>query len=134
MSSHSSQPVPASAYNASMKSVGWTSSAYDGVSVKNVYTNPISKRVILYGQREASYDNLLECKSGVSNIDNLCVCPGSQNSTPFNTSQNILSKLFVPEQPAMVPPPTHASRCLMAERRPIHASAPYEPFLGSCNK
>jgi hypothetical protein len=117
-----------------MKSVGMTSSAYDGISVKNTYTNPVTKRVIVYGQQESSYDNLLTCKSGVSNIDNTCVCPGSMNSPPFNDGQHMLSRLFTPEQPSMVPPPTNAARCLMAERRPLHPSAPYEPYLGMCNK
>lgn len=123
-------PVPSSGGPANQ---GWVMSAFDGVSVKNTYTNAASNRVILYGQGEGMYDNLLVCKSGVSNIDNMCVCPGSSNSTPFNNESSALARLFVPEQPGMIPPPTHASRCLMAERRPLNLSAPYEPFLGDCD-
>lgn len=126
---------PASMYNASMSQKGWTSSAYDGVSIKNVYTNPITKRVVLFSENAGPYDNLLSCKTGVSNIDNTCQCPGSSNSQPFlSEQQQILGRLFLPEQPNMVPTPTNAVRCLMAERSPLHLSQPYEPFLGSCNK
>ena len=53
---------PASMYNASMSQKGWTSSAYDGVSIKNVYTNPITKRVVLFSENAGPYDNLLSCK------------------------------------------------------------------------
>lgn len=109
-----------------------SSSAFDGVSVKHMYSNPKTNRVILYGQNEAAYDPLLVCKSGVSNIDNVCLCPGSSNTTPFNTETNMFAKLFVPEQPGMVATPTNDARCLMAQRRPLHPSAPYEPYLGSC--
>ncbi len=111
-----------------------SSSAYDGVSVKHLYRNPASNRVILYGQNEAAYDTLLVCKTGVSNIDNLCLCPGSSNSTPFNSESDKLGGLFVPEQPGMVAAPTTAARCLMAERRPQRLSQPYEPYLGACDK
>lgn len=111
-----------------------SSSAFDGISVKHMYQNPNANRVILYGQNEAAYDNLLVCKTGVSNIDNTCLCPGSSNSTPFNADANLLNRLFVPEQPDMVAAPTNAARCLMAQRRPLHPNAPYEPYLGSCAK
>jgi len=111
-----------------------SSSAFDGISVKHIYHNPKANRVILYGQNEAAYDNLLVCQTGVSNIDNLCLCPGSMNTTPFNRESNMLGKLFVPEQPGMMAAPTNAARCLMAERRPLHPSQPYEPYLGSCTK
>ena len=111
-----------------------SSSAFDGISVKHMYQNPNANRVILYGQNEAAYDNLLVCKTGVSNIDNTCLCPGSSNSTPFNADANILNRLFVPEQPDMVAAPTNAARCLMAQRRPLHPNAPYEPYLGACSK
>jgi hypothetical protein len=111
-----------------------SSSAYDGISVKHMYRNPKANRVILYGQNEAAYDNLLVCKSGVSNIDNTCLCPGSSNSTPFNTEANMFPRLFVPEQPGMMAAPTSTARCLMAQRRPLHPNAPYESYLGSCTK
>jgi hypothetical protein len=125
---------PASMYNAPMKEKGWTSSCFDGISIKQTYTNPITKRVILFSEQMGGpYDNLLSCQSGVSNIDNTCVCNGSANSTPFLANQqNILGRLFVPEQPHMMPVPTNAVRCLIAERSPIHLAQPYEPFLGSC--
>jgi hypothetical protein len=113
---------------------GFTSSSYDGVSVKHMYTNPKTKRVVLYNQNEAAYDNLLSCQTGVSNIDNVCMCPGSSNSVPFNGEQNILGRLFTPEQPNMFPDPTQAMRCLIAERRPLNPNSPYEPYLGSCDK
>ena len=111
-----------------------SSSAFDGVSVKHMYRNPKANRVILYGQNESAYDNLMVCKTGVSNIDNTCLCPGSANSTPFNPDANILNRLFVPEQPGMIAAPTNAARCLMAQRRPLHPNAEYEPYLGSCGK
>lgn len=115
-------------------SAGWISSAYDGVSVKNTYANPITNRVILYSDREGVYDSMLMCKSGVSNIDNSCMCPGSSNSTPFNFENPLMSRLFVPEQPGMSVEPTHAARCLMAARKPWQLSQPFEPYLGSCDK
>lgn len=112
----------------------WTSSAFDGVSVKNMYTNPLTRRVILYGSGEAAYDTNLQCKTGVANIDNVCECPGSSNSTPFNVEADMLSRLYVPqEQPSMIPPINHSLKCLMAERRPLHPSAPYEAYLGKCS-
>jgi hypothetical protein len=111
-----------------------SASVYDGISVKHMYKNPVANRVILYGQNEAAYDNVLTCQSGVSNIDNTCLCAGSANSTPFNNEVQMLSRLFTPEQPGMIAAPTHAARCLMAERRPQHPSASYEPYLGSCGK
>ena len=110
------------------------SSAYDGVSVKHIYMNPKSNRVVLYNQNEGVYDNLLSCKSGVSNIDNTCVCPGSLNSSPFNGERTAMQRLFVPENGSTFPDPSPGMRCVMAERRPVHLSQPYEPYLGSCNK
>jgi hypothetical protein len=111
-----------------------TLGAFDGISVKNVYNNPITKRAILYNSNEGAYDNMLKCRTGVANIDNTCLCPGSANSTPFYlSSEKIgLDRFFSPEHP--IPPPTHAARCLMAERRPLHPNAPYEPYLGACSK
>ena len=115
-------------------SLGWNTSAYDGISVKNMYTNPKTQRVILYGQNEGSYDNLLTCQTGVSNIDNTCMCPGSTNSTPFYVEPNNLAKLFTPEQPSMMTPLTEASKILIAERSPLQLSAPYAPYLGMCDQ
>lgn len=115
-------------------SMNSSASVFDGISVKHLYRNPNANRVILYGANEAAYDNVLTCKSGVSNIDNTCLCPGSANSTPFNSEFSMLNRLFTPEQPGMMAAPTNSARCLMAERRPQHPSAPYEPYLGSCGK
>ena len=111
-----------------------SASVYDGISVKHLYRNPKANRVILYGQNEAAYDTVLTCQTGISNIDNTCLCPGSANSTPFNNESQMLNRLFTPEQPGMIAAPTSSARCLMAERRPQHPSAPYEPYLGSCGK
>lgn len=116
-----------------MTKPGSTHSAFDGISVKHVYNNPHTHRNILFSQDENIFNSTLVCASGVSNVDNACLCPGSPNSAPFNPERvNTMRGLFVPENPATFSEPTPAARCLMAERRPIHPHAPYEPYLGSC--
>jgi hypothetical protein len=73
------------------------------------------------------------CATGVGNIDNACMCPGSPNTAPFNPERHTLMReLFVPEQPGTFSQPTPAARCLIAERSPKYPKMPYEPYLGSC--
>jgi len=113
---------------------GYNSSAFDGISVKNMYFNPQSQRVILYdGTVEGAYDQALDCKTGVANIDNICSCPGSANSSPFVKTPDMLPKLFVPEQPSLFPPTNFTAKCLMAMRQPINVNAGYSSYLGPCN-
>lgn len=108
-------------------------SAFDGTSVKNVYSNADTQRQILFSQQETYFNPLLVCSSGVSNIDNACMCQGSPNSSPFNGEKNMMMELFVPERPGDFPQPTPAARCLMMERAPYGKRYNYEPTLGSCD-
>lgn len=111
---------------------GYTSSAYDGISLKHLYVNPKNQRVVLYLQNEGMYDSLLSCKTGVANADNVCVCQSSNNSTPYNVEPNQLGKLFTPEQ--QFAGPTNSQRCLIAERSMWAPYAPYSSYLGNCDK
>lgn len=107
-------------------------SAFDGVSVKNVYSNVDTHREILFSQQETYFNSRLLCGAGVSNIDNACVCQGSPNSTPFNAERDAMRQLFVPDRPQDFPQPTPGARCLMRDRAPYGKRHPYEPVLGSC--
>lgn len=109
-----------------------TSSAFDGISVKHEYKNPQTRRIILFNQNEGAYDNVLSCKTGVSNIDNNCVCPGSMNTLPY-LEETSFHNLWSPENGYMFPEPSASQKCIMAQRKPRSLAQPYEPFLGDCN-
>jgi hypothetical protein len=116
-----------------LTSQGHVHSAYDGMSVKNVYTNDAAHRQVLYSQDETLYNSHLVCANGVANPDNACLCNGSPNSAPFNAERhNLMKELFVPENPNTFPYPGNAARCVMAERSPYGKRYPYQPMLGSC--
>ena len=116
-----------------VKPQGYTKSAFDGMSVKNIYSNVDSHREILFAQQETYFNPALTCASGVSNIDNACLCQGSPNTSPFNQEPaGLMRQFFVPDRPTDFPQPTPSQRCIMNERAPYGKREPYEPTLGSC--
>ena len=52
-----------------------------GVSNLNVDLN--SGQDVLYSQQQGTSLPNMRCETGVANIDNVCVCPASSNSSPF---------------------------------------------------
>lgn len=107
-------------------------SAFDGMSVKNVYSSNDSHRQILFSQQETFFNPHLVCKKGTSNIDNICVCQGSVNSAPFNMQMGHMRELFVPERSVDFPYPNPSIQCLMDARGPYAKKYMYEPALGTC--
>lgn len=107
-------------------------SAFDGMSVKNVYSSNDSHRQILFSQQETYFNPHLVCKKGVANADNVCVCQGSVNSAPFNMQRGAMRELFVPERAVDFSYPNPAIQCLMKDRAPYGKRYMYEPALGTC--
>lgn len=90
--------------------------------VSNVNVNLSTGRDVYFSQNEGLSIPDVQCRSGVANIDNVCVCPTSLNSSPFVPSTAeyraaYLDNLFSPI--VNVPAPTAAAMTL-ANRQKQH--------------
>ncbi len=83
------------------------------------------------GLEQGEYDSQLRCRSGAANIDNVCVCPGSLNSAPWESDAPVLTEAlmqdgFVPYVRDQQLLPGTVARHLMDARGPFPAS--YAPM------
>lgn len=102
-------------------------SSFDGGRVNFAHVSRNIHRTTRFPSDRSSahlglYNASLACNSGSANVDNVCLCPNSLDSMPFNlqppaTTAYLTKHLFSPFE--SVPELTPSARKLIAERSPL---------------
>lgn len=121
-----------------LKSVPYQFSNFDGRRVNYSQVDEAMYRVNRFpkdgrpGESQFTQSNLglynsgLVCAKGISNIDNQCLCPGSNDTMPYNiqpvsTTTAVTNMLFTPFLHNSVPQLTPSAQKLVAERSRLPA-------------
>jgi len=106
----------------------WSEPSASGTEV---YVDGGTHRVYRKVENNGMYDSGMGCSSGIPGLDNNCICPGSQNSMPYEVQPPALTAaanqlLFSPFIPQAVSPLSPAAQRLIAERSPLYNGASYD--------
>ncbi len=119
-------PYP-SASNGNYTYGAWSNNTKRGTEV---YVDTGNHQVYRTLDKSAMYNSGMGCQSGIPALDNHCICPGSNNSMPYEMQSPAMTAaatdlLFSPFLPNAIPQLSPAAQKLVAQRSPLYNGATY---------